>query len=122
MENQDNIWYKVGIVVGIICVLLGCYFVFELSTQTQGFYGRLYDVSFGGDYYTESHKAMTYTGNAVAALYRITCYGIGALLCAVGSITSVCCAAKIEPILKKELKEMFPNEKEKKEEVNENGR
>lgn len=58
------IWSIAGIVLGIATLVVGCWLYSE-----KGYGSSLDSVTFGGDFYTEIHKAVRYLNGSVRTLY-----------------------------------------------------
>lgn len=99
MKKKNNRLPVIAIIVGIISILLGLYFILFASVN-DGFYGnknssygaisKLGTSKFGADFYTEIYEATAFTGNAISAIYHILCYGMGAFFI-MGGIIDICC-------------------------------
>lgn len=98
MEKKKKIFLIIPIVVGIVAILLGLFFIFFMSGN-DSFYGNANSISgaisrlgtskYGADFYNDIYEATAFTGNATSAIYHIICYSMGALFI-MGGLIDIC--------------------------------
>lgn len=81
--NGTDIWSIIGFICGIIVIIWG---IIILNKEAGG---KVFSVTFGGDFYTEIHDATRVAANNLQLLCQIISSGIGYLLLAIG-LTDIC--------------------------------
>lgn len=74
-----NMWLYAGLIIGCAAIFAGIILLSEKDTHfLAGLDDAVPNIRYGGDAYTGIQNAAAYTGNAVAALYKLlsTCFGL----------------------------------------------
>lgn len=70
MDQKQNKWNKAGMAIGVISIIIGAVFILK-PTDVPGY---VESVTFGGDFYTEIHKASAVIASRLGAV--IECLGL----------------------------------------------
>lgn len=70
---RENWVYFTGMLIGLVIVIVGIKFL----TDYKMYYGDYRAIAFGGDFYTEIHKATTSAVNTLRNIYEMVRIAIG---------------------------------------------
>lgn len=92
LNFKDNWAYFLCMIIGVVLTIVGILFL----TNYKMYYGDYRAVTFGGDFYTEIHKATTSAVNTLRNIYELVRIGIGWCMIGVGVTEIVVCGSKLK--------------------------
>ena len=73
-KNKYNIWNTIGMTIGLLAIIIGIVVMVRFPGSYGGYYKGL---TFGADFYTESHKATAAAVSRLGYIYELMRFALG---------------------------------------------